>query len=284
MIKLYAVFLSLGLSLAVPGSTLAANNTDARLKAVETLIEKSSGAKQIEISGNPQANAKRDEARALLRQAEAALNAGDRKAADGALARATKTMVEAVRLANPQAVVEDKKEADFRNRLESVNALLKAHERISREKGKNAEIGALRGIVDGKLAKAQSLYDSGQLDEARKVLDETYVATKTAIEHLRGGDTLVRSLKFASKEEEYRYELDRNDTHRMLVKVLLEEKMKDANVGKAVKQYMDKAADLRAQAEQQAARGDYAGAVGTLETSTKEIARAIRSAGIYIPG
>ena len=39
---------------------------------------------------------------------------------------------------------------------------------------------------------------------------------------MRSGDTLVRSLNFASKEEEYRYEIDRNDTHQMLIKVLVE--------------------------------------------------------------
>jgi endonuclease III len=105
-----------------------------------------------------------------------------------------------------------------------------------------------------------------------------------AIEKLRGGDTLIRSLHFANKEEEYRYEVDRNDTHRMLIKVLLKEKMEQAAVQRRVNPSLKKADELRAKAEKQAAQGKYEDAVRTLEDSTKELVRAIRSAGIYIPG
>ena len=93
------------------------------------------------------------------------------------------------------------------------------------------------------------------------------------------------SLNFASKEEEYHYELDRNDTHQMLVTVLLEEKMADsAGVAKMVNVFLDKARLLREEGDRQAARGDFEAAVQTLEESTKELVRAIRSGGIYIPG
>jgi HEPN domain-containing protein len=51
-----------------------------------------------------------------------------------------------------------------------------------------------------------------------------------------------------------------------------------------VQQFMAKAKRLREQAEQQAEKGAYEEAIHTLEQSTKEIVRAIRSAGIYIPG
>ena len=40
----------------------------------------------------------------------------------------------------------------------------------------------------------------------------------------------------------------------------------------------------RRRGEAQAARGDHASAVDTLEKSTKELIRAIRSTGVYIPG
>ena len=270
---------------AAPGpAATQSGNTANRLKSVQTLIEKSSGARQIEASGNAQAQAAHDRARAYYQQAEQAARAGDTKTADQALLQATKQMLEAVRMADQNKVVEGKKRDDFQNRMDSVSALLDAHERIAREKGDTRSVQELRRAVNAKLAKAQQLLAQEKFDEARTTLDETYIATKTAIEKLRGGDTLVRTLSFANKEEEYHYEIDRNDTHRMLVKVLLAEKMQDPKIGRQVKQFMDKADQLRAQAEQQAARGDYAGAVSTLENSTKEVVRAIRSAGIYIPG
>lgn len=266
------------------GQAQGSGDLNARLKSVHTLIEKSSAARQIQSSGDRRAKQKHEQARQYYKQAEANLRAGQRRAGDEALLQATKTMLEAVRLADQEQVVEGKKRRDFDNRLQSVNALLDAHERISNEKGSRKDIRELRSIVDGKINKARSLMSQGKFDSARKMLDETYVATKTAIEKLRGGDTLVRSLNFASKKEEYDYEIDRNNTHKMLVSVLLAEKMQDARTGKQVKQLMDKATRLRSKAEQQAKRGNYKSAVQTLEASTKEIVRAIRSAGIYIPG
>ena len=101
---------------------------------------------------------------------------------------------------------------------------------------------------------------------------------------MRDGKTLVRSLNFASKEEEYHYELDRNDTHKMLVKVLLKDKMKDPKTAARVKENIDKADALRIEAEQLAISKNFTEAVQTLENSTKQIVRAIRAAGIYIPG
>jgi hypothetical protein len=92
-------------------------------------------------------------------------------------------------------------------------------------------------------------------------------------------------LNFASSEEEYHYEVDRNDTHRMLVDVLLKEKMNtNWGIEAMVNKFMESADKLRARADEQASDGEYENAIGTMEESTKEIVRAIRSAGIYIPG
>ncbi len=258
---------------------------NARLKSVGTLLEKSSAAAQIRSSRNEQAAARYAEARALYDQAVAAHTGGDHGAVDGLLKQATTAMFEAVRMAEQKEVVGKKQEDDFANRLDSVNALMEAHGRVSTEKGAQAAHRELRAQVDGKITEARKLRDGGDIVGGRSVLDEAYVAAKTAIEELRGGDTLVRSLNFASAEEEYEYEIDRNDTHKMLVDVLLKEKM-DASAGvkKMVDQFMDKAAKTRAVAEKQAAQGDFETAVKTLEESTKDIVRAIRSAGIYIPG
>ncbi|MDH3639201.1 MAG: hypothetical protein OES09_12190 [Gammaproteobacteria bacterium] len=256
-----------------------------RLKSVNTLIEKSSAAGQIRASGNEQAKAGHEQAREIYRKAVAAHDAGDHAAADELLKQAATAMFGAVRMAEQKSVVGAKQEQDFQNRLDSVNALMEAHARVSTEKGASAAHEKLRTLVDDRITAARKLRSAGDVVKARGILDEAYVAAKTAIEELRGGDTLVRSLDFASAQEEYEYEIDRNDTHKMLVEVLLKEKMEaSAGVKKMVTQYMDKAAQTRGEAEKQAVQGDFESAVRTLEQSTKEIVRAIRSAGIYIPG
>jgi len=259
------------------------NQHGERLGYVQRLIEGSSAAKRIEASGNEQAKARREKARSMHRQALAAHAEGNHKQADELLAQATRFMFEAVQLAESNGDVNKKKARDFNARLESVDALTGAFERICGEKKCDpAERKQVVQNVREKAAEAKRLRESGDLDDARTRLDEAYVAIKIAVEHQRSGDTLVRSLSFKNKEEEYYYELDRNDTHQMLIKLLLEEggRSKAANLQK----FLQDAQALRSRAEKEAAAGKYEAAVQSLESSTTELVRALRRAGIYIPG
>lgn len=255
-----------------------------RLQSVETLIEKSSAAKQIEASHNPEAVARRDKARALRRQAVEAFEAQDYGKSTSLLDEAAKTLFEGVRLAAPEQVTREKKRRDFDSRMESVKTLLAAQKRIGTEKHLDAKEGAVSRKIEGLVQQANTLAAANKLDEAISMLDQALLAAKTAIGGLREGDTLVRSLSFATKEEEYHYETDRNDTHKMLVKVLLEEKFGASGINPMTQKFLDQAANLRAMAEAQAKKGDYEAGIKMLEDSTKELVRAIRSAGIFIPG
>jgi cell division protein YceG involved in septum cleavage len=256
-----------------------------RLASVATLIDKSSAAKQIESSAVPQALALREKARELRQQAEAAFLAGNYLEASRFLDQTAKMMFEGVRLAAPEQIARGKKQLDFDNRMESVKALLEAQKRISAEKNQGAKGTATSNRIEGLIRDAQALATAGKLDEGRALLDQVYVTTRTEIESMREGDTLVRSLNFATKEEEYRYEVDRNETHKMLVTVLLEEKRAtNSGLDAMVKKYLEKSESLRLGALALADKKDFEGAIQMLEDSTKELVRAIRSAGVYIPG
>ena len=190
----------------------------------------------------------------------------------------------AARAANGNTKVSKKQTDDYGSRKESVTALAKAHDRIAKEKGMNKENTALQQKVAADLAASDELLAAGKGDEARAMLDATYESVKTSLESLRGGDTLVRELNFETPEDEYHYELDRNDTHRMLVDVLLAEKMQASPMRKTADGFIAKAGELREKAEQAAGKKKFEEAIQLLEESTKEFIRAIRSAGVYIPG
>lgn len=268
-------------------SRLAASKVDRgqlqfNMDSVEKLISNSSAARQIESSKAPEALARRDKARELQQAARAALDAGDLNRANALLIEVRAVFFDAVRLAAPEEVLAKKLENDYTARLESVKALLVAYQRVANEKS-----GVARGVketvaqIERSLAEAGRLAQAGRYREGRAELDRAYLVAKAGISGLRSGDTLTRSLTFASKEEEYQYEVDRNNTHQMLIKVLLEEqKAADA----MIQGFITKAQDLRNTAETAAARGNYAEAVKLLEDSTAELVRAIRGAGVYIPG
>lgn len=250
------------------------------------LLETSSAARQIEASKAPEAIARRDKAREIYKAAKAALHNGDLAKANSLLTEVRSTFFEAVRLAAPEEVTAKKAENDYKARLESVNALLGAYKRVANEKGSNAKsVGETVSQIDKSVAEAAKLAQAGQYKEGRAELDRAYLVAKAGVSSLRSGDTLVRSLNFANKEEEYNYELDRNDTHHMLIKVLVEEK-RAANpmLDQQVQGFVAKAKELRASAEAAASRKNHAEAVKLLEDSTAELVRAIRNAGIYIPG
>jgi len=267
-------------------STVYAGQTDSRLQSVEKLLETSSAAKQIKASDNQAAKDKHEQAVVLFDKAKLAQSKGDEQQAADLLKQATKVMFEATRMIKKDESFMAKDVRDFDERRASVDALCTAYESIAREKGIDAATeNELHAFVYKRVDQAEALKQEDRVKEGRKMLDEAYVAAKVAIEHLRGGETLVRSLDFASSEEEYHYEVDRNDTHRMLVDVLLKEKMKtNWGIEAMVTKFMGRAGELRARADEQASDGEYENAVTTLEQSTKEIVRAIRSAGIYIPG
>lgn len=255
-----------------------------RLESVRTLVERSSGARQIETTGDARAIEKRGRARELHRQAQDAFKSNDLRKASRLLTEASVTMFEAVRLSAPEKVTAEKSQTDFNSRMESVKALLAAQKRVASEKAGVAGSAEAARTVESLIGEATQQNVAGKTAEAKQTIDRAYLVAKASIASMRGGDTLVRSLNFKSKEEEYHYEIDRNDTHQMLIKVLLAEKRDQLEMDRMVRGFLEKAGQLRGHAEIAASRGDFAGGIKLLEESTGELVKAIRNAGIYIPG
>jgi hypothetical protein len=256
-----------------------------RVQSIGTLIESSSAARQIESSGVAEAREKRNNARLIHREAASTLGSGDLATAARLLDQAAREMMEGARLARPDQVTGEKTKRDFDARMESARALLAAQQRITKEKSAGREAQEATRSIESQIASAQALASQNRYDEARPVLDRAYLTARVSIASMRRGDTLVRSLTFASPREEYDYEIDRNDTHRMLLTVLLSDRKDAAGaMPPNMQPFVDKAAVLRTEAEAQARRGDHGGAIKVLEDSTRELVRAIRTGGIYIPG
>jgi hypothetical protein len=289
LIRVCVVVLALGAGAAINAAyaqqparnaTVDRVRLEQQLAAVDTLLEKSSAARQVETRGDTTAQQKREKAREIYRHARAAFEAGQYARASELLPEATMQMFEAVRLSAPEDVAAPKARADYQARLESVNALHAAYQRVAAEKSGTAGVEETSRQIENLIRDAQRLAGENKVDAGRAALDRAYLLTKAAVSSLRSGDTLVRTLHFATPAEEYHYEVDRNDTHQMLIKVLLEGKSRTT----AQQAFIDKALLLRTQADAVAAGADHAGAIKLMEESTRELIRAIRSAGVFIPG
>lgn len=252
-----------------------------RLESVKTLLETSSAAKQIKASGNKQSLQEHANALAIWQQAKIAFDNGDLPKTQKLLLDAPKMLFEAARHASPEQVLGDKLRSDYTSRRDSVKALLSAQKRISDEKGTVSGAAKIAASIDELIVESDRLAAGGNYKEARVVADRAYLLAKVSVGEMRSGDTLVRSLNFATKEEEYKYEIDRNDSLIMLYKVLIEQK---GSVTVQVLDQVRKGQELRAQAERAAVDRDHVTGIKLLEESTSQMVRAIRSAGIFIPG
>ena len=257
---------------------------DPRGAFISKLINESSGAKQVKKSDNPEVKESYQKAKQLLLQATDKFNQGDSVDGSSLLDQSAKMMFKAIRLATPRELDNVKIKHDYDKRKKSVKALGDAFNRIVAE-NYDKEIKLKVNKELAKMLESSDKFEKvGNHKSARIELDKAYVLLKQSIESLRGGQTLVRSLNFATAEEEYHYELDRNNTHKMLITLLLDEKKSSAYTQKAVSKFREQAESIRVQAEAAAQDKQFEQAVKLLEQSTKQLVRAIRSAGVYIPG
>lgn len=269
---------------APPQKIESKETIDARLRSVGILIAQSAAARQVESSGNTEALERHRQAREAYARAGEARDREDYAGAARLISEASRFMFEAVRIASQAQALDGPQQANFKIRLESVRTLHAALRRISAEKGDPP--GAAESIrsVEELMGEAQRRVDTGRQSEAEALLNKAYLLAKLAVSSMRAGDTLVRSLNFASREEEYRYELERNDAHLMFIKVLAAERGK-LNDGQGLNaDFLGRAAELRKEAEGAFRRGDTTAAISRLEESTRELVRAIRSLGVFIPG
>ena len=278
--------------IAITIMTMAsAAHAEVTLKSVENqyarmskLINESSGARQVMDSSNAEAKAKRSEAIELHKRARQLIDQKNYADASALLHSSALSIFAAIKLATPKSVMGNKLKDDYAQRRESVFALKDAFDRISDENNERETKQKTDQQVDEIVASADAYLANGKNVVARQELDKAYHLLKVSIENIRAGQTLIRSLNFATAEEEYHYEVDRNDTHNMLVDLLVSEKKKSGYTEDRITAFINEAKLLREQADAHASDKDFEKAIELLEASTRQLVRAIRVAGIFIPG
>ena len=283
--KIYKACSLLLLVLLAASAVLQAGATAVdRMPNMDRLLNQSSGARQIINSSNNDARNRRQQALDLYRQAQDKIDSGDEETATELLNQSARLMFEAIRLATPTSFGENTEIVNYRQRRESVIALQDAFNRISDENHETEAKSMVGGQLAALISRADKLLQQGKIVEAKVEIDKAYHLLKVTIESIRSGQTLVRSLQFESKEEEYLYEIDRYDSYRMLIGLLVDGQSKSEAMKSKISDFVAQAGLLRTQAEEYAAQDAHEQAIELLEQSTRQLVRAIRSAGIYIPG
>ena len=255
-----------------------------RLTQIDKLLNQSSAAKQVIKSSSSEAKQKHQLALELHQQADEKYGQGEYQTAVELLKQSTVLMFEAIKLATPESRSKKQIVANYILRRESVLALRNAFNRISDENNEMEDKRKVNHQLDRLTSKADDLLQEGQGAEARIEIDKAYHLLKVTIDSIRSGQTLVRSLQFDSKKDEYLYEIDRNDTYGMLINLLVDKKQKTDTMQTKIDDFIAEADQFRQQAEAYAGDEAFDQAIQLLELSTSQLVHAIRVAGIYIPG
>ncbi|MEO5377856.1 MAG: PDZ domain-containing protein [Magnetococcus sp. DMHC-6] len=168
---------------------------------------------------------------------------------------------------------------DYQTRLKSALSLLDAYDRISEEKKIGPEAKKTSDEIHAMLNQAKTLFDQFRLDEGMAVMERAYTMTRVALVQLRSGETLYDPLNFATPEDEFAYDLNRNNLYKMLLDQVTQTKGTIPNCEAKT----DEARSLRMKAEETALTGDFKSAIDQLEKSTGILVELLRVGGLDLP-
>lgn len=271
-----SVTVCLAALLALPATAQEAAPQAPSIEATRALIEGATSAQQIDRSRLPQSQLMRDQARAWLKQAEAAQASGNAAEVKAHLGEARKAMLAALRLASPAQVDGEKAVRDYETRLASVKVLRDALQRLDAVKN-----SATIASTDAYLAAAAQYASERSFDLALVEVNRAYEVIKASNVAQRDHTEQVVSKNFATKEDEYKYEIGRNDEYQQLSETVL--KNLAADRAATYTPVFATAMSMRKNAQGQAGKGDFAAAVTAMETSTAEYKKIIRASGIPVP-
>ncbi len=284
----YAIKLPLTILLLMHISTsFADENTKHQLKlnTISKLLNSSSVSKYILNSGNDVAIQYYNLAKTAKKSAVFEFKKGNINKSNILIKKATDALSDATLFANmnKKNVHIDAERLLYEETKESVEALLLAVHRVAKEKGTEKQNKPLIDKIDKLNDQAHDHASEHSYNKALQKLEQTLALIRGNIIELKMGDTLVRTLSFANPQEEYAYEIDRNDAHFMLLKMFLAEKTNNTKNKDIYSKRKQSAQQLRKKAEAYANKNDHKKAISTLEKSTLILIKAIRLAGAKIP-
>lgn len=254
-----------------------------KMQFAELFINQSAAAKRVKESDNAMAKDLHRVAREHLESARLASVAGKNDEALRLIEDATRTMSEAA-LQVP-ATDGAAERTRFEQLYESVQAFQTSYQRSAEQMAKAQ--GGKSKVRDVDLARvreimstARGLADEGKYNEAISMLGGAQDALTSALTEMLANQTIVHELSFETPKDEYEYELSRYVGYEALVPLAIRQKQPDTQTINMMMQFVDRAREVKALSEPEAARGNYSEAILMLQGATSNIQRALQTLGV----
>jgi len=252
-----------------------------KLLLLRSMALQSATARRIEASQHSsEAKALLEQAREAERQAQILLQQNDFSGSEALMDEGLRLFSAAARNVADHNRDKDREQKRYHELSERIDSFSQAFARIATEKGP-ATLNLLnRTEADAKLRQASQLYQEQRFREANQALEQVLVKLERALTEARNQETLVRVLEFASAEEEYAYEIERNHSHEMLIQLLLSQDKLNPGSRTMINRFIELNANARTEADSLAHQGNHAAALQKLESGTQQLIRALRVAGM----
>lgn len=133
------------------------------------------------------------------------------------------------------------------------------------------------------LAEADRHFAADALQPAQTVLERAYGDIVALVGEIRRGHSVFVARVFATPEDEFAYERERNDSYVLLVGIALAERAEDQpGLAALAARLTAESARLRTEAEHQAGGGDAVAAIATMERATDRLVAVLRAAGLIV--
>lgn len=215
-----------------------------------------------------------------INQTQQAIYQGDNTAADKILTDIFALITDAKAKLSKQHPDPQELTAYYRRRNEALNSFKSSlQDTLNHTKDPTAQQA---------LSKANALQQSADqllnndIHRAITELEQAYQLIVAQITRLRDNETAIVSLNFATPEDEYRYDLRRVKSFKLLLEMQLNKKTPDAATLKLISSHQNTAKEFESQARLLATQGKYKQALTKIAKTIKSQQRALRTAGLNI--
>lgn len=251
-----------------------------RLKFFTWMMNESPTVNRIADSNDADARQQVESLRELLQQAKQQYD-------DGRYLQSEENIAEGIRKMSKLSVrikdmtrVEHARKKIYHELKQHVETFSEVFMRVAEEKNdKNISSMLDQEKLTQVLENAEKHYHDGEYAMANHVMKQAADMVERAVSNARDKDVLVHELNFETPQDEYAYEIKRNESYLLLIDVMQSKTlMSDASV-----KYMSRAVSDNAiyvdNAKRYASDGDYESAINELEKGVDRLSRAISMAG-----
>jgi hypothetical protein len=258
------------------------NQTDIynKLKLFEWLVNDSPMSKRVEEYKDETVKQQLKRAREMLDQAVEHSDRNEYALAEGHINEGLKLMTRISRKVKDEDRIERARTELYNQVKDHVDMFVVAFDRIAKEKGEVHINDMLdKDKLDSLLSSADREFMAGDLVMANHLMRQAADLVDNALSDARHEDVLLRELSFENLEQEYAYEVQRNESYVMLIDLMQKKTAPSQASASYVKKMIAANAMLREEADQLFKQGDLEQGITILERGTDKLSRALRVSG-----